>query len=223
MWSTKGKKKFQKRSANVKNFLGGGLAAEADNNNDNNSQPLNSSSAHSISQPQLVNVLVEIPEELDIAESSQQQNTNHYPVPKHDTKDDSAAISEIGNNLDDLDNYMMSVFYNTDDAISTAETSYSCSVSSTSTISTRRRHRGAAKNRKKDPRKESSLQQNGSSNWLESMRNSSMNIFVDGEDGWTPSKGWSMSKKKEFDAKPDEQWSNMDPFFDSISKERLEI
>ncbi len=220
MWSTKGKKKLQKRSANVKNFLGGGLAAEAENNNDNNSHSLNSGSAHSISQPQ--RVLVEIPEELDIAESSQQQNTNHYR--KHDTKDDSAAISEIGNNLDDLDNYMMSVFYNTDDAISTAETSYSCSVSSTSTISTRRRHRGAANNRRKDPRKDNLKQQNsGSSNWLESMRNSSMNIFVDGEDGWTPSKGWSMSKKKEFDAKPDEQWSNMDPFFDSISKERLEI
>jgi len=60
-----------------------------------------------------------------------------------------------------------------------------------------------------------------------------MNIFVEGEDGWTPSKGWKKTntdnrnkdnKKKGWDPNPqDEYWNNCDPIFDSIKHERLEI
>eukprot|EP00531_Pseudo-nitzschia_arenysensis_P008375 CAMPEP_0116131728 /NCGR_PEP_ID=MMETSP0329-20121206/9164_1 /TAXON_ID=697910 /ORGANISM="Pseudo-nitzschia arenysensis, Strain B593" /LENGTH=230 /DNA_ID=CAMNT_0003626185 /DNA_START=154 /DNA_END=846 /DNA_ORIENTATION=+ len=230
MWSNKGKKKFQKRTANVKSYLGGLQGLNAENDNDNNSQKEVSSCSSPISQP-LGKVLVEIPEELDIADAgrSTTPTRNNYnsrsqsQVPKHDTKDDSAAIAEIANDLMDLDNYMMSVFYHSDDASvytkATADTSYSCSNSSSSTISSRRRHRGAAQNRRRDDRKNRLQQTERGTNWLESMRNSSMNIFVDGEDGWTPAKGWSMQKKKEWESKPDGHWDA--PIFDS--KEHSEI
>ena len=56
------------------------------------------------------------------------------------------------------------------------------------------------------------------------MKKSSMNIFVDGGDGWTPTNGWRVaSKKSTWDLKPDGLFNDKDPIFDSIKKERLEI
>ena len=56
------------------------------------------------------------------------------------------------------------------------------------------------------------------------MNKSSMNMFVDGEDDWTPGKGWSITQKSpSWDLKTDDHWDEIDPIFDSIQKERLEI
>ena len=234
MWSNKVRRKFQSRSANVKSYLGGfqGLNADADDsdhsdNENNNSQHVEVASSPSNAQP-LVSVLVEIPEEFDIADAGRTATlaNNRKPNGRRDSsiKDDSAAVSEIGNNLDDLDNYMMSVFHMNDDASvytkATTDTTFSCSNSSCSTVSTRRRHRGAAKNRRRDDHL--GEKEKGSTCWLESMKKSSMNIFLDGEEGWTPKEGWRMTdKKKEWDSKPDGHWNEKDPFFDP-SQQRLE-
>jgi len=257
MWSNKGKS-IHDRSANIKSYLGGfhGLnedAEEIDNENDNDSlsKETDTTSCSVPNTQSPVSALFEIPEELDIARfpsryedagrcaslttgENQQRKEQEHGRETANTND-SAAVAEIGNNLMDLDNYMLSVFHMNDDASvytkATTDTSFSSSISSSSTASTRRRHRGAFRDRRDIRRNDDSLQQHNNTNrnekghnWLESMKKSSMNIFVDGEDGWTPSKGWCMANKKTtWDLKPNEHWNARNPIFDSIKKERLEI
>lgn len=253
MWSNKGKN-IRKRSANIKSYLGGfrDLNVDADDevnvNNDNDvtqsttTKEIKIVSCSPTTTPKTQSqvsgtVLVEIPEEFDIARfpSRIEDNAVGGTTPsKTGRKDDSAAVAEIGNNLMDLDNYMMSVYHMNDDGSAT-ETTFSSSVSSCSTVSTRRRHRGAFRNRRKDVSRngDNGLQQQRNNTtginekacgWLESMKKSSMNIFVDGQDNWTPSTGWSSAHKNTaWDSKPDTHWNEKDPIFDSIKKERLEI
>lgn len=242
MWSNRGKKKIERKTANIKGFLGGGfqgLAADADGcgHSENDHSTSGETSVTPTKNELQVSVLVEIPEELDIADAGRgvsplKDDSSHQEASNRDSsnRDDSAAVAEIGNNLDDLDNYMMSVFHSNDDIsvyTSATQTTFSCSNSSCSTISTRRRHRGAALNRSKDVRKsKGSIDvSNTGSAWLESMKKSSMNIFVDGEEGWTPKTGWQMTeKKKEWDSKPeDDHWNKKDVMFDSMATECLEI
>jgi hypothetical protein len=250
MWSNSNRKA---KAVNIKSYLGVGrfttLSVELEENNESSSSLSNAacnscqSSSSSLSSKK-VSVLVEIPEELDQTARNSMKEVG-----------DSAVVTEIGNNLMDLDNYMLSVFHMENDASSiyttgtpdTASLS-SSSSSSTSTVSTRRRHRGAYRSRKEDILKQSQKQHqqqqldriiinkkkhSHSNNWIDSMRISSMNIFVEGEDGWTPSKGWKRTstdnknkdiKRKGWDPNPqDEYWNNCDPIFDSIKHERLEI
>ncbi len=238
MFSTKGKRKIQRKTANVRGYLGGGfqgMAGEADGccHSEGDHSPMTSSCATPNKIQSQGSVLVEIPEELDIAEASREvsplkdDSSHREQVSNRDssTKSDSAAVAEIAKNLDDLDNYMMSVFYSNDDLsvytkATTDSTTFSCS-SSCSTVSTRRRHRGASLNRSKEVGKSHVA----GSAWSESMKKSSMNIFVDGEEGWTPKLGWHMTeKKKEWDSKPeDKHWNKKDAMFDSMATERLEI
>jgi hypothetical protein len=254
MWSNKGKK-LHYRSANIKSHLGGfhGLNVyedETDSDIDSHTKETENFSSSVPNTQSQVSVLVEIPEEFDLA-SRYEEDADRYRYPstrgKQQQKEqencsgsantnDSAAVAEIGNNLMDLDNYMLSVFHMNDDASvytkATADTTLSSSNSSSSSVSTRRRHRGAFRNRKREiPKNEDGLQQRNVTNrnekgnsWLESMKRSSMNMFVDGEDDWTPSKGWSMDQKNpSWDLKPDGHWNDINPIFDSIKKERLEI
>ena len=229
MWSNKGKRKIQRKTANVRGYLGGGFQGMAD---ENDHSTMTTSSVTPSKMQSQGSVLVEIPEELDMAEASRKvsplkdDSSHQREVSNRDssTKSDSAAVAEISKNLDDLDNYMMSVFYSNDgmSVYTKATTSSTVSVSSSSsTVSTRRRHRGAALNRSKEIGKAHVA----GSAWLESMKKSSMNIFVDGEEGWTPKLGWQMTdKKKEWDSKPqDNHWNKKDAMFDSMATERLEI
>lgn len=260
MWSNK-KKKRPNRSANIKSYLGGlhGVDVDSDGiNNDHDSHQSSDSKMQSYNpqsaQPP-VSVLVEIPEEFDIAPrfpSRNEKRADRLRSPSNganqkqrerdrrraDAKD-SAAIAEIGNNIMDLDNYMLSVFHDDSSVYTkaTTDTSYSSSASSCSTASTRRRHRGACRNRRGDSRRsDDSARQSSAakgivkgSNWLDSMKKSSMNIFADGEDAWTPSKGWRTAPKKTpVETKPQGNWNHWDPafddpVFDSTKQERLEI
>lgn len=188
-----------------------------------------------------------IPEELEAAHfpsrydrkknnGQQQQQHNRRASSK---RDDSAAVAEIGNNIMDLDNYMLSVFHMNDDASiytkSTADTSLSSSSSCTSASSTRRRHRGAFRNRMKEARQDDrdddsvnnrtvTKRNEKGSTWLESMQKSSKTIFVEGKNGWTPTKGWhTTNESRGWDLKPGGSWNDIDPVFDSIKKQRLEI
>jgi len=248
MWNNKGKTIH--RSANIKSYLGGfhslNVAGdEIDNNvDDYGSQSSRKTKTVACSIPNaksMVSVLVEIPEELDIARfpSRYEEDAGRfkYPTTKGNQQqsrrsvdtNDSAAVVEIGNNLMDLDNYILSVFHMNDDASvytkATTDTNFSSSNSSSSTSSTRRRHRGASRNRRGENRRCNNTNRiEKGCNWLESMKKSSMNIFVDGEDGWTPTNGWRVaSKKSTWDLKPDRVFNDRDPIFDSIKKERLEI
>lgn len=246
MWSNKAKK-IQYRSANIKSHLGGFhvLNVDADENDSDIDIDIDSHTKETENTQSQVSVLVEIPEEFDLASRYEDAGRYRYPSTrgKQQPKEqencsrsanttDSAAVAEIGNNLLDLDNYMLSVFHMNDDASvytkATAETTFSSSNSSSSSVSTRRRHRGAFKSRNKEiPKKDYGLQRRRNekgNSWLESMNKSSMNMFVDGEDDWTPGKGWSITQKSpSWDLKTDDHWDEIDPIFDSIQKERLEI
>jgi len=257
MWSNK-TKKIRSRSANVKGYLGGfrGLDVDTDEIDCNINSHAKEPNVRSCSGPKtqsLVSVLVQIPEDLDTARFPLRNEEDAGPFKYRTSKmnhhlkeqesgrlscntNESAAVAEIGNNLMDIDNYMLSVFHMNDDASvytkATADASLSSSNSSCSTASTRRRHRGAFRMRKKKiGRNDDILEQcnnmnrNGKGcNWLESMKESSMNIFVDGEDAWTPSKGWHIANDKTvWDLKPDRHWNDRHPIFDSVKRERLEI
>ena len=225
MWlNHKEKKKHNNRSANVKTFRGrtrfSPLTADIDEVENNHLSDEMLEFGSGSNHREQVSVLVEIPEEMEGLTSRKSA----------ENKNDSAAIDEICKNLNDMDNYMLSVFHMNDDAsvcqsaytMATADTSFSSSSSAASSVSTRKRHRGAFRNRRRD-----SLRSNGSmqsqqqrqkaSNWLESMKESSKNIFVDGGDSWTPSKGWHVAAKKTlWDSKPDGRWDDANPFFDAI-------
>lgn len=257
MWSNKSKK-IHSRSANIKGYLGGfqGLDVDADEIDYNSNSHAKGKNVRSCPVPRtqsLVSVLVEIPEDLDTARfpSRYEQDGSRFNSPtsrmnqhlkeqqfgrQSSNTNRSAAVAEIGNNLMDIDNYMLSVFHMNDDASvytkATTDASLSSSNSSSSTASTRRRHRGAFRMRKKGIRRNddslekcNNMNRNGKGyNWMESMKKSSMNIFVDGEDAWTPSKGWHIANDKTvWDLKPDGHWNDRHPIFDSIKKERLEI
>ena len=145
----------------------------------------------------------------------------------------SAAVVEIGNNLMDLDNYMLSAFHMNDDASvftkATAETGFSSSNSVSSISSTRKRHRGAFRNRidRRQDHDNTQLFTNSNKrahNWVDSMKESSMNVFQDGGNGWTPSSGWRVDDERSgWEKSPDRQWNARDPIFDFVKLERLEI
>ncbi|KAG7353218.1 hypothetical protein IV203_009267 [Nitzschia inconspicua] len=139
-------------------------------------------------------------------------------------KDDSSAIVEIQRNLDDIDNYLLSIYMNDDASIytkATTDSSFSSASSVSSSFSTRQRHRGAYKSRRGVSR-HAQQQQQGS--WLESMRESASSVFVEGEGGWTPLRGWSIDPKKTWDPQPDDRWKDDSlNVFETVSKERLEI
>lgn len=138
-------------------------------------------------------------------------------------KDDSSAMVEIEKNLDDMDNYLLSIYMNDDASIytrATADSSFSSASSVSSTLSTRQRHRGAHSSR----RRVSKRAQERKGTWVDSMRESSTNFFVDGEGGWTPLRGWSIKPKKTWDPQPDERWKGDSlNVFETVAKERLEI
>mmetsp|Transcript_34835 Transcript_34835/g.73066 ORF Transcript_34835/g.73066 Transcript_34835/m.73066 type:complete len:251 (-) Transcript_34835:812-1564(-) len=250
MWANKDKI-THKRSANIKGYLGGFRSLPVDDEEDGIETGSLSSAAETnfiaSNGPSVVSVLVEIPEELEAAHfpsrydrkknnGQQQQQHNRRASSK---RDDSAAVAEIGNNIMDLDNYMLSVFHMNDDASiytkSTADTSLSSSSSCTSASSTRRRHRGAFRNRMKEARQDDrdddsvnnrtvTKRNEKGSTWLESMQKSSKTIFVEGKNGWTPTKGWhTTNESRGWDLKPGGSWNDIDPVFDSIKKQRLEI
>ena len=159
--------------------------------------------------------------------------------------DDISAIQEIENSLSDVDTYLLSIYMNDDASIYTKATdsSFSSSGSVSSTNSTRRRHRGAYHNRRRISSSSSSSSSRnggdknnktiGGNTWLDTMRESSQNFFVDNQGGWTASKGWQMQPaKKTWDncTQPntttntnDGWWNDVDPIFDSVKEERLEI
>ena len=143
-------------------------------------------------------------------------------------KDDSAAMMEIEKNLDDMDNYLLSIYMNDDASIYTkatnsdASSSFSSNSSVSSSYSTRSRHRGAHRNRRRAG-KQHSKSKSSSGSWIESMKESSQNVLV-GDGGWTPLKGWNISApKKTWDAQPDDRWNEGLNVFDSVKKERVEI
>jgi hypothetical protein len=140
--------------------------------------------------------------------------------------DDSSAVQEIEKSLSDMDTYLLSIYMNDDASIytkATDSTSFSSASSVTSTYSTRRRHRGAYDNRRRAvtfPK-----EQREGSTWLDSMRESSQNFFVDAQGGWTASRGWQMQPaRKTWDSHPNSGWWNdTDNIFDAVKEERLEI
>ena len=144
-------------------------------------------------------------------------------------KDDSSAMVEIEKNLDDMDNYLLSIYMNDDASIYTKATNsdsssgggFSSNSSVSSTYSTRSRHRGAHRNRRRANKQQQSKSKNGNS-WIESMKESSQHVFV-GDGGWTPMRGWNIAPKKTWDAEPDDRWNEGLSLFDSVKKERLEI
>lgn len=251
MFSYKAKRRHNP-PRDIKNYLGGfrGLNVDADEIDDDCDFPSKETGvdAFSVPKPQNdVSVLVEIPENLNFSplHSSCQKNDSYASRRNQKLKDrmsmsensisNSATVIEIGNSLMDLDNYLLSAFHMSDEASTytktTAETGFSSSNSSSSISSTRKRHRGAFRNRidsrrdHNDPQRLGILNGNKKAhNWLDSMKESSMGIFEDDGDGWTPSSGWRKAdKKSEWDMKPDRQWNVRDQIFDCVKRERLEI
>jgi hypothetical protein len=120
-------------------------------------------------------------------------------------KDDSSAILEIKNNLFDMDSYLLSVYMTEDASIYTMATTSNGSSSSgssiSSTVSTRRRHRGAHHNRRRDCNQAQKLK----GTWLDTMRESSNNVCLEGGEGWTPLRGWSIPPKKAVEIETDDR------------------
>jgi hypothetical protein len=139
-------------------------------------------------------------------------------------QNDSSVILEIEENIFDMDNYLLSVYMNDDASIYTTATttnsSFSSGSSDSSTISTRRRHRGAYGNR----RRTSNQAQERKGTWVDSMRESSNNVFLDGRGSWTPVKGWSITPKSRCEVDSENRWTEFSwNVFESVSNERLEI
>ena len=242
-------KRRENRSANVKKYLSGfrGLNLDADEIDDGSDFPSKETGVDTCSIPnsqRAVSVLVEVPEELDLtakdcshikhSTSRRNQKLKDRISTSENSTSNSAAVVEIGNNLMDLDNYMLSAFHMSDEASlytkATADTGFSSSNSSSSISSTRKRHKGAFRNRigsrrdRENPQRLGILNRNKKAhNWLDSMKESSMNIFEDG-DGWTPSSGWRMADATSaWDMKPDRRWNAKDTMFDCFKTERFEI
>jgi hypothetical protein len=137
-------------------------------------------------------------------------------------KDDSSAMVEIEKNLDDMDNYLLSIYMNDNASIYTkatnSDSSFSSNSSVSSTYSTRSRHRGAHQKRRR-----ACKQSKATTSWIDTMRESSNNFFVEGDVGWTPLRGWNVTPKKTWDTQPDDRWNEEMNVFDAVSKERLEI
>ncbi len=131
-------------------------------------------------------------------------------------RDDSSAVKEIEKNLFDMDNYFLSIYMNDDASIYTKATTNSSVGSS---HSTRQRHPGAYRNRRNVSRQAEQCK----GTWIESMKESSTNVFVEGEGCWTPMRGWNIKQKKTWDPQPDDCWNVALGVFDSVPKERLEI
>jgi len=249
-------KKRNNRSANIKRYLGGlqGLNVDADEIDDSSDSQSMGTGIDTCSTPNLqsqVSILLEIPEELDAARSpsryeddasrlasttkKQNQKLKDHARRSDNSRCDSAAVVEIGSNLMDLDNYMLSAFHMNDDTSvftkATADTGFSSSNSTSSILSTRNRHRGAFRNRRDTVRFHDSLKRRDTihrnkkaHNWLDSMKKSSMDIFQDGGDGWTPSRGWCIvDEKSGWNTNTDRHWNDRDPIFDVVQMERLEI
>jgi hypothetical protein len=125
---------------------------------------------------------------------------------------------EFDTDLDDMDNYMLSVFMNDDSSVNSKGTASTSSSSASSMISTRSRHRGAyhSGSRRITP---ASTQQPSTSGWLESMKRSSNSFFSEGV--WSAQSGWKMSKQ--WDASPEYGWDQPSPLFDSVKQDRVEI
>jgi hypothetical protein len=173
----------------------------------------------------------------------QQQKQRRSAKNNKNSNDDRSAIQEIENSLSDIDTYLLSVYMNDDASIYTKATdsSFSSSGSVSSTHSTRRRHRGAYHNRRgialssssssssSSSRNDGGEKKNTGGTWLETMRESSQNFFVDNQGGWTASRGWQMQPaKKTWGNQPNNTsangwWNDVDHIFDAVKEERLEI
>jgi hypothetical protein len=119
-----------------------------------------------------------------------------------------------------MDNYMLSVYMNDESSVhsrGTASTVLSSSTSS-SMLSTRRRHRGAYQNRKQAVMQSKNMP----STWVESMQQA---VFVPGA-GWSAGKGWNLGVSwgnHEWEDRPDTKWSESCDVFDQVPRTRPEF
>ena len=129
----------------------------------------------------------------------------------------------------DIEHYMLSVFDKGDDSSTihtggTASTSFSSF--SNSTTSTRRRHRGAYRGRKKADTKAKSSTTAPKLSWVESMEHRAFAPQTDMGLEWTPRKGWQRKKEANsgWDPSPiSDAWSVPNAIFDRCQNERIEI
>jgi hypothetical protein len=146
---------------------------------------------------------------------------------------DSVAVLDFMDNLDDVDeSYMLSVYFNSGDAVSQRSGNTSsvagntiCSYASTNssatsmsnytwTSSSRRRHKGAYKNRSREAKKTTVV-----ANWIDTMHLST-DTLMGPLNKWSISKGWQNEDVQKWDPIADiNTWGCPDPIFDKKSSE----
>jgi len=181
------------RKANVKGFLGlspSFRSLEMEDSEDRSSSPSDSTTPS-----------------LDLSQDSSIPNDDSLPdIPE------STSLVSLDVNLDDLDNYMLSVFQ--------LEGSSVASHSSlSSTVSTRRRKGGAASRRKASGKAPAaSVRYTSAPSWVETMEAQSLQAGL--SMNWTPEGGWKKWNDDEdvvarWDAAPTDDWQESLPGFDA--------
>lgn len=198
---------LRRRRANVKSFLGGATRKPFNSlNEEDDDYSLSSSSS---SQPELTtpaNAALATVVEFEPTRTQQQ----------HQEEED-AKFVELDGDLNDMDNYMLSVYMNEDCSVyskGTAETSLSSRSSTSSILSTRKRHKGAYWKRRMATRERMT--------WMESMQGA--DFCQQGSTTWTAQTGWQITPgRQQWDSNPDDSWREHDELFDQIPRKRLEI
>jgi hypothetical protein len=143
--------------------------------------------------------------------STEQESSSRLQDPLRQIEEQHELHFELDSDLNDMDNYMLSVYINDESSVyskGTASTSFSSS-SSSSVLSTRSRHRGAYWKRKQKLKEQPT--------WIESMQD------LEFLHGWTPNRGWQITRKQ-WDNEPDPNvWTDHCRVFDQVPRKRIEI